>query len=514
VECKSKIATLLPYLIFTNPRLEKGIRACFTNAKKIVFNLSALTGLKLDKDNKVQEADAATLFSQLTFHSTTKNNNDPDSDESNNTPKTINRSTPTAQIEALSSLSEGVSLDVKTHLELMTKALIQLTTMIPDTPENQASLNNISALFPPQSAGSSSGGRWLWIFWIRSIATIRPAGGGGIGQPPSTCTANIGPYGSDELEISWGDSIASKHTKNDKIRIIFWNCGGFPPTRDHPKNQVIRNVISKTEADIAAFAEVNLNWKKVKPHDRLQERTWGWFQALHTSSSFAIDFPAASQTQVGGTAIFTLNEYVHQVDEKTCDRLGRWCSTKLKGKGHTAIRFISAYQCIKNMQGPLSVWNQQRYLLDLSKDTTDPIKKFDKDLCSFLTTCMQSGEHIIVGINANSDTRCGTFTQAMDLIGLFNIYQKKFGDKIPPTYARGSTPIDALFVSRGLLQSQAGLLPVTCDHRVLWMDISESIALGKKTGGNSDNTPRTITSPRPTSRQTIHGVGGNIFGDP
>jgi hypothetical protein len=71
VECKSKIATLLPYLIFTNPRLEKGIRACFTNAKKIVFNLSALTGLKLDKDNKVQEADAATLFSQLTFHSTT-----------------------------------------------------------------------------------------------------------------------------------------------------------------------------------------------------------------------------------------------------------------------------------------------------------------------------------------------------------------------------------------------------------------------------------------------------------
>jgi hypothetical protein len=30
VECKSKIATLLPYLIFTNPSLEKGIRACFT----------------------------------------------------------------------------------------------------------------------------------------------------------------------------------------------------------------------------------------------------------------------------------------------------------------------------------------------------------------------------------------------------------------------------------------------------------------------------------------------------
>jgi hypothetical protein len=200
VECKSKIATLLPYLIFTNPGLEKGIRACFTvdaneerskgvkwdsnakevitvddeifdgfeeyesddeeaqaNAKKFIFNLSALTGLKLDKENKIQEADAASLFSQSTFRSTTKNNKDVDSDESDDTPKTINRSTPTAQTEALSSLSEGVSSDVKNRLELMTKALIQLTTMIPDTPENQASLNNIRTLFPLQSAGSSRG---------------------------------------------------------------------------------------------------------------------------------------------------------------------------------------------------------------------------------------------------------------------------------------------------------------------------------------------------------------------
>jgi hypothetical protein len=137
-----------------------------------------------------------------------------------------------------------------------------------------------------------------------------------------TRTANIGPDKLDDLEIPWGDLIASKQTKNDKIRIIFWNCGGFPPTRDHPKNQVIQNVITKTEADIAAFAEVNLHWKKVKPHDRLQERTWGWFRALHTSFSYATEFPAASSAQVGGTAIFTLNEYVHQVDNKTSDLLG------------------------------------------------------------------------------------------------------------------------------------------------------------------------------------------------
>jgi hypothetical protein len=196
-ECKSKISTLLPYLIFTNPSLEKGIRACFTaeanerakgvkwdnkrkevitvddeifdcfddyesddeeaqaNAKKFIFELSAVTGQTLDKDTKVQEGDAASLFSQSTFRSTKRK--DSDTDESDDTPKTINRATPTAQTEALSSLSEGISLDLKARLDLMTKALVQLTTMIPDTPENQVSLNNIRALLPPSSAGCSSG---------------------------------------------------------------------------------------------------------------------------------------------------------------------------------------------------------------------------------------------------------------------------------------------------------------------------------------------------------------------
>jgi hypothetical protein len=41
----------------------------------------------------------------------------------------------------------------------MTAALLQLTTMIPNNPENQAALANIRAILPQsQSAGSSSDG--------------------------------------------------------------------------------------------------------------------------------------------------------------------------------------------------------------------------------------------------------------------------------------------------------------------------------------------------------------------
>jgi hypothetical protein len=204
-ECRSRISTLLPYLVFTNPHLEKGIRGCFSadanerakgvkwddkrkevvtvddeifesfetldsddeadnqkpRVKQFMINFAAASGLSNQSNSKppsgpptkVIEGDAASLFSQSTMRSKKAES----SDESDDTPKTINCSPPTAQTEALSSLSEGVSFDLKSRLEQMTAALLQITTMIPNNPENQAALANIRAILPQsQSAGSSS----------------------------------------------------------------------------------------------------------------------------------------------------------------------------------------------------------------------------------------------------------------------------------------------------------------------------------------------------------------------
>jgi hypothetical protein len=203
-ECRSRISTLLPYLVFTNPHLEKGIRGCFSadanerakgvkwddkrkevvtvddeifesfetldsddeadnqkpRVQQFMLNFAAASGLsnKANKPpsgppTKVIEGDAASLFSQSTMRSKKAES----SDESDDTPKTINRSPPTAQTEALSSLSEGASSDLKARLELMMAALLQITTMIPNNPENQAALANLRAILPSsQRAGSSS----------------------------------------------------------------------------------------------------------------------------------------------------------------------------------------------------------------------------------------------------------------------------------------------------------------------------------------------------------------------
>jgi hypothetical protein len=98
-----------------------------------------------------------------------------------------------------------------------------------------------------------------------------------------------------------------------------------------------------TQADMAALAEINTSWKMVPPGDRLRERTWGWFSAIHIANSYAYEFPVTSGNQAGGTAIFTLNDATHQVVEKTQDSLGRWTSTRIQGKKNQSLRLISAY---------------------------------------------------------------------------------------------------------------------------------------------------------------------------
>jgi hypothetical protein len=133
-ECRNRLATLLPFLIFTNPTLEKGIRGCFSADA----NERALGAIR----SRTRDAESE--------------------EESDDTPKTINRNTPTAQTEAISSLSEGPSTEIKNYLDQMTNGLIQLTTIIPNTPENQAALTSLRALLPTsQRAGCSSDSQGL-----------------------------------------------------------------------------------------------------------------------------------------------------------------------------------------------------------------------------------------------------------------------------------------------------------------------------------------------------------------
>jgi hypothetical protein len=148
-----------------------------------------------------------------------------------------------------------------------------------------------------------------------------------------------------------------------------------------------------------------------------------------------------------------MNEATHQVADKYTDVQGRWAATRLRGKNNIHIRIISAYRCVRNIYGPLSVWNQQRYLLDMQNIPNDPIDEFDRQLINYIKESLESGDHIVLGIDMNDDIRTSAFSKALQQQGLVDICTTKHGNNAPPTYARGSAPIDGIFVSKSLLRS-------------------------------------------------------------
>jgi hypothetical protein len=203
-ECRSRITTLLPYLVFTNMSKEKGIKSCFSGeanerskgvrwdaermevmtadddildmyrslydeddehdlvddfARQVLLDFAEVGGSQANPQPaaraiKVQERDASSLFSRSTIASrqnttgTEQNQGSDISDDENDsddTPRTVNKSASTADTVGLSSLTTS---DIQSKMDLMAQAI---SKFIPNTPENQAFLAQFSAAFSPSS---------------------------------------------------------------------------------------------------------------------------------------------------------------------------------------------------------------------------------------------------------------------------------------------------------------------------------------------------------------------------
>ena len=260
---------------------------------------------------------------------------------------------------------------------------------------------------------------------------------------------------------------------NDQcLRIGFWNCGGLPLNNRDLKNNFIREWITELKWDIVGLSEVNVHWKLLNPTQRLPERTFGWFESLHLSLAYLHDWPAATASQVGGRLVWSINRGAHRVMEHGFDStlMGRWCWTRYRGRGGRTLRVISAYRCVDNQMGPLSAWSQQRRILDLHHIEKDPREAFVDDLVTALSQWMEQGDMIVLGIDLNEPIGQARFTSELARLGIVEILSYQHSPT-PPSYSRGSTTIDGLYVSRDLQESSCGFLPMLNDHRPVWIDI-------------------------------------------
>ena len=97
---------------------------------------------------------------------------------------------------------------------------------------------------------------------------------------------------------------------------------------------------------------------------------------------------------------------------------------------------------------------------------------FKSDLISLLRRWKASGDEILMMGNFNENVYSGGISTALagEDLRMTEICYRTTGELLSPTHSRGSTPINAVFGTAGLVCSAASLLPFnvgTGNHRVL-----------------------------------------------
>jgi endonuclease/exonuclease/phosphatase family metal-dependent hydrolase len=298
----------------------------------------------------------------------------------------------------------------------------------------------------------------------------------------------------DQDQVPFGDIV--QENAGNKFRIVLWNLGGFPVNRHSGKSKVIEEAIRSLDADVICLTETDVNWNRVNIHNRLHERFLGWWQRLSLNIAHYALLPpkklsATSAHQFGGVALCSCNDGASRVVAYGQDKtgLGRWAWTQYQGKdGHT-LRVVAAYRCNRETSFAGSVFNQQKSYFESQDDDRNPREAFWEDLIAEIQPWLElptmsdmeatqqasvrrtGRDHVVVAMDMNEDVRDHNAVRFLRQLGLTEIITHRHGSDAPRTCNRGSTPIDGIFVTAGLLHSTCGYLAVANDHRRLWIDL-------------------------------------------
>ena len=282
----------------------------------------------------------------------------------------------------------------------------------------------------------------------------------------------------------YGDDIKQKSHNNKILRLCFININGLPNNSEHPKNTALFQAIQSTQIDIIALTEINKCWHKMEEKERWRTRTKGWWETSHSTITYNTKDSDAKQFQPGGNIITSIDKAAHRVIESGIDKtgLGRWCWTLYRGKHNITLRVISAYRpCKTSATGSNTVFSQHQRYFTSRKENKCPRESILKDIGDEIKKWKEEGNQIILMMDCNEDVRTKNFQQWLGELGLKNAILDKHGQEAPPTFHKGSAPIDGIFISHSIDTIDCGFRPFgefPSDHRALFIDISYNNAFG------------------------------------
>jgi len=297
-------------------------------------------------------------------------------------------------------------------------------------------------------------------------------------EPPTGAsfpTSDEAVYNHRSAEV-WGNIMGKK--QDTTLRIAFQNIGGFSKDEEMElKFESIRNFINDRQIDIFGFTEANTCWDVTPEVDRPAHRTRGWWETSQWVVTHNCTEENLPTYQPGGVGLLCVNQVAHRALCPGADvlGLGRWCWTKLRGPNGFHIRIIVMYRpCFST--GPLSTYQQHVRKLSQLHRYVCPRNELLTDISKEMHLWQDEGDHLIVLTDFNDDvTAAEARAWAADL-GLVEAITYLNQAPAPPTYQRGSRPIDGIFLAPQLLIAAAGGYlafgdAIPSDHRAIWLDL-------------------------------------------
>jgi hypothetical protein len=132
----------------------------------------------------------------------------------------------------------------------------------------------------------------------------------------------------------FGDKLTS--TKPEFIlRVACGNPNTLPASANHWQNSDLSAFINKCNSDILGLGETNRFWPNVPNEDQFHNIFKEKWENVHTRSACNKTEKLKGDSQIGGTAMLSVNKALHWVNKSGCDSsgLGRWVWTRYTGKG-------------------------------------------------------------------------------------------------------------------------------------------------------------------------------------
>ena len=279
-----------------------------------------------------------------------------------------------------------------------------------------------------------------------------------------------------------GDSCEGK--EESSFRIVTQNINGIGQVRNNVKEKAMKEFISDYNIDIMALQQLDVSWDKVKNANKIWDRVRGWKESSNLSVCYNTEDVNRRTYQPGGTAVIAVDKITHTWDSSGFDnkKLGRYSWIRFQGSYGRYLRIVSVYRPCRSENDNSAYMAQYRYSLRF-REGRCPRELLLIDLLQDITAWKEQGDSIIVAGDFNEDIRSELFEMWKEDTGLEDVFMERNGGihKLPPTFNRGSNPIDTIMCTAGFQVVKAGYLSFgegVGDHRPLFMDVTIASTLG------------------------------------